>query len=718
MKKRLIGALLLGAFMVSATSMFVSCKDYDDDVQNLQNQINNLDGTVKSSITTLQSTMTVLDAAYKSGDDAVLAAALQNVADAKAALEASLASKNEVNALEVAVIKAQAGVDQALKLLEEKADKSEVTAVKNDLSNVQGNLATMQTDLAKVQSDLSTVQKDLQTAAASIESIQKDVKSALAELSELTTALSGQKAALETVTQDVAGVTSDITDLQARAAELERQVAILAGTDPTQPTDLSGVNAELASLRQMVLDLSAQISNQPGSEFNTIVIALSKALRSLVFIPHLYLDGIESIEYPWVGDTILRKTSVRTDWKDLSHHGNDAKDLQDIQNELYDYVPNTLGRYYDFNAKQIKEGFGKETNKAFNSGNKEWIYGPVWPVEYHLNPSTALVDYANDAPSFNVLEPDVVYYNTRAKASDLNITSPEKYEYYDQDVNVFGAANGVLTVGLKIAKPNNLSPWPTDETINPNGNVDSNESYPANQAGNNQPFAGDKTDESYGADSWYGFAKYNKNKNKYNSDNTIALQMHKTDDEGGVITSDYALIVPTRVQLEGLIWYKQPDYAEPNMPGYNYGPNVDNNPNNNRIGDEEGWAVDEDENCTTKRIHIWDSPEEALADPDGAALELFIHSQVDLTKYLGVHYLKENLKKREVAPGVYNPHAYDIGTWKYGDEKAFGLHYEFEFVDYENSTNKTHDSRYASFTEWTEGMNEGDVVTGWNTTTS
>ena len=35
MKKRLIGTLLLGALMVSSTSVFVSCKDYDDDINNI-----------------------------------------------------------------------------------------------------------------------------------------------------------------------------------------------------------------------------------------------------------------------------------------------------------------------------------------------------------------------------------------------------------------------------------------------------------------------------------------------------------------------------------------------------------------------------------------------------------------------------------------------------------------------------------------------------------
>ena len=39
MKRKLFSALLFGALVASSTSTFVSCKDYDDDIQSLQAQI-------------------------------------------------------------------------------------------------------------------------------------------------------------------------------------------------------------------------------------------------------------------------------------------------------------------------------------------------------------------------------------------------------------------------------------------------------------------------------------------------------------------------------------------------------------------------------------------------------------------------------------------------------------------------------------------------------
>ena len=40
MNKKFLSAILFGALMVSSTGTFVSCKDYDDDIENLQGQIN------------------------------------------------------------------------------------------------------------------------------------------------------------------------------------------------------------------------------------------------------------------------------------------------------------------------------------------------------------------------------------------------------------------------------------------------------------------------------------------------------------------------------------------------------------------------------------------------------------------------------------------------------------------------------------------------------
>ena len=50
MRKKYLSALLFGALLVASTGTFTSCKDYDDDISNLQTQIND----VKTAISELQ----------------------------------------------------------------------------------------------------------------------------------------------------------------------------------------------------------------------------------------------------------------------------------------------------------------------------------------------------------------------------------------------------------------------------------------------------------------------------------------------------------------------------------------------------------------------------------------------------------------------------------------------------------------------------------------
>ena len=50
MNKKFLSAILFGALMVSSTGTFVSCKDYDDDIDNLQGQIDGVKSQIDDDI--------------------------------------------------------------------------------------------------------------------------------------------------------------------------------------------------------------------------------------------------------------------------------------------------------------------------------------------------------------------------------------------------------------------------------------------------------------------------------------------------------------------------------------------------------------------------------------------------------------------------------------------------------------------------------------------
>ena len=109
MNKKLFGTLLLGSLLMGGT--FVSCKDYDDDIKNLQEQISNLatKSDVETKLGQLQSALTAAQqkaeealAAAKAADNSAevkaLSEKLDKIADAQAAVNEALeATKNEIS---------------------------------------------------------------------------------------------------------------------------------------------------------------------------------------------------------------------------------------------------------------------------------------------------------------------------------------------------------------------------------------------------------------------------------------------------------------------------------------------------------------------------------------------------------------------------------------------------------------------------------------------
>jgi hypothetical protein len=393
--------------------------------------------------------------------------------------------------------------------------------------------------------------------------------------------------------------------------------------------------------------------------YSMVEISLNAYLKSLVFRPEVYFDGIETIIYPWLEDTtMVKRTTAYTDFQ--NHQNRTVYGFVGLINKLNDYTADTKidwwGNYYLPTTAVDRH--------AYPAASQLFHYGPAISVNYHMNPSTAKVVWS-DIKGYNVLEPEVIYYNTRASKAQLGITSPEK-DYHG--TSVFGkTADGILKAGLQIQNPNLLNTHPTLEEFN-------------------------------GATNWGG------------KDNTIALQVAT---EEGDITSDYALLYPEKLWVEALVYTKQQQYT---VAGTTNHGNVDENARttitSNYAGRVSGGTRVGDLNGTfdtSNQVHVWDTPQGALQDPDGAALELYWNSDngITLRDYLGIHYVQENVKK------MNNDYTYPLSlkTWfaKDYDEEKWGLYYEFRLVDYQVGTNKTRDSRYAEMVDSKTGK-----VVAWN----
>ena len=137
MNKKFLSAILFGALMVTSTGTFVSCKDYDDDIKGLQEQIDKLatKEDLQAQITTLQAGLT---SAAKDASDAITKATAAETA-AKAAGDAAAEAKA---AADKAAAEAKA---EAIK-----AVQAEIEALKEEVNaSTEAALAEMRKEVAE-----------------------------------------------------------------------------------------------------------------------------------------------------------------------------------------------------------------------------------------------------------------------------------------------------------------------------------------------------------------------------------------------------------------------------------------------------------------------------------------------------------------------------------------------------------------------------------------
>lgn len=160
-----------------------------------------------------------------------------------------------------------------------------------------------------------------------------------------------------------------------------------------------------------------------SGENKAVVISMSGTLSSLSYRPALYLDGIETIEYPWLFGNTMKSVAATAD---KNFQNKVVKGLS-----VQDYVADT----------------------------KTFVYGPAWAVEYDASPWNAAVT-EEDLAGYNVLNPTAIY-NTRAAVAALGAVTSPAYAFPGKEggKKLFSMNNGtgVLTTGLQIENPDKFT---------------------------------------------------------------------------------------------------------------------------------------------------------------------------------------------------------------------------------------------------------------------
>ena len=192
MRKKYLSALLFGALLFASAGTFTSCKDYDDDIANLQGQIDGQDG-VDSKISALESSIASLQAAQGNIDSKL--AEVQDAAE-KAALEAQNA----------AIESAKAELESAKAALQEVIDKNgtdiealnaAVAEVEKTMSEVSGSIQALQAFQVSTTETIESLNQAVTTLQGQITELEADVIANAEQIGKNKAAIDAQITALE-----------------------------------------------------------------------------------------------------------------------------------------------------------------------------------------------------------------------------------------------------------------------------------------------------------------------------------------------------------------------------------------------------------------------------------------------------------------------------------------------------------------------------------------
>ena len=306
MKRKYLSALLMGTLTVASMSTFTSCKDYDDDISNLQGQIDKLAtadqlaqkvselqsliSSNKSDITALQTELakkTTLDEVkavlanyatkeYVDGADATLQAAIKaletgKVAELEAAVKAAQAAADK--AAEDAKA-ANAEILETLKTLATKAEVSEAAdAAQKAIAAVESNnaeaLKKAQAEILETLKNYATKEnlKDVADAAQkALDDAQKDNSKALADLD---TAVKNAQSKANTAAADATKALTDLATTTKNAADALKQANENKATLAEVAESLGKGYSKENTVADAIKAIKAQIGT-PNKELGTL----------------------------------------------------------------------------------------------------------------------------------------------------------------------------------------------------------------------------------------------------------------------------------------------------------------------------------------------------------------------------------------------------------------------------------------------------------------
>ena len=299
MNKKFMNALLFSAALLSA-GVVTSCKDYDDDIDELRELINQnatLGETLQTQLNTLQSAAQAAQtAADNAAAEAKAAAAAADEAKAQAAAAQSAAEQAKADAIAAAAADLEAYKAEVTELLGAKADATALdeldSRLTQELADLAGKIEGIESGLA----DEITSALDVRITSNTNEI--NNIKDLLATLTAGATDLEVQKATLEKYAALLSenGLQADITEVSGRIDDAVTEINTLKSKVEANTTDLNAAKADINTLKTDVAGIRSDITEING-DLSQLHILVAARLNSITFAPNAFVDGVEAIVF-------------------------------------------------------------------------------------------------------------------------------------------------------------------------------------------------------------------------------------------------------------------------------------------------------------------------------------------------------------------------------------------------------------------------------------
>ena len=346
MKRKFLSTLLMGAMFIASVSVLTSCKDYDDDINALQsqvdglktelnNRISELDAAQKACKAECQTAQASLDAAIKA-----LEAKAATKDELKTAIAAALgdaeAKAKELDAEVLAAAKtyADAAAEKAAATAKKEAiDEAKAFAqgLYNDLDAKKVNLADYTVKMQELDATIGALTGRLDNVENAVdantiaitqlktqvkaledfdEQVKNDFKDVNTQIADVKKAIEDQKKALEDQKKSLEDAIKQAkADLQKQIDDLKNNETIVGLTNrvkelETKALGIAENKAAIDEIKKAMEESDKKIAElgEAAAKVGVLDLYLTKVLTSIYLKPEFFYSGIEAVELPALYD--------------------------------------------------------------------------------------------------------------------------------------------------------------------------------------------------------------------------------------------------------------------------------------------------------------------------------------------------------------------------------------------------------------------------------